>query len=200
MAKLVWNILDLLKKYGEEQVTDFVSDFSCEKMVDGEIRNLNPDIEHFIKANAVQFARQKKSVTYIVGDSEDGAILGYFTIAHKSVEISADNLSKTALKKMSRYAEHNEQTNSYPVSGFLIAQFGKNYAVDEGKRISGKELMALTQTELLEMQHRAGGGIEYLDCIDDKQLMAFYTAEGFQEFGMRCSKDGITYHQFMKFF
>ena len=80
MAKLVWNILDLLKKYGEEQVTDFVSDFSCEKMVDGEIRNLNPDIEHFIRVNAVQFARQKKSVTYIVGDSEDGAILGYLQL------------------------------------------------------------------------------------------------------------------------
>ena len=75
MAKLVWNILDLLKKYGDEAVSDFVSDFSCEKMIDGELRNLNPDIEHFIKVNAIQFARQKKSVTYIVGDSDDGAIL-----------------------------------------------------------------------------------------------------------------------------
>ena len=52
---------------------------------------------------------------------------------------------------MSRYAEFNEQTNSYPVSGFLIAQFGKNYAVEGGKRIKGKELMELTQTELLEL-------------------------------------------------
>ena len=46
MAKLVWNILDLLKKYGDDSVSDFISDFSCEKMIDGEIRNLNPDIEH----------------------------------------------------------------------------------------------------------------------------------------------------------
>jgi len=93
MAKLVWNILDLLKKYGDEAVSEFVSDFSCEKMIDGELRNLNPDIEHFIKVNAIQFARQKKSVTYIVGDSDDGAILGYFTIAHKSVNISAAEVS-----------------------------------------------------------------------------------------------------------
>lgn len=200
MAKLVWNILDLLKKYGDEAVSEFVSDFSCEKMMDGELRNLNPDIEHFIKVNAIQFARQKKSVTYIVGDSDDGAILGYFTIAHKSVNISAAGLSKTTLKKMSRYAEFNEQTNSYPVSGFLIAQFGKNYAVEGGKRITGKELMDLTQTELLELQHRAGGGNEYLDCLCDAQLINFYESEGFQLFGERTSRDGKNYLQYMKFF
>ena len=36
-----------------------------------------------IKVNAIQFALEKKSITYIVGDEEDGAVLGYFTITHK---------------------------------------------------------------------------------------------------------------------
>jgi len=36
-----------------------------------------------IKVNAIQFALEKKPITYIVGDEEDGAVLGYFTITHK---------------------------------------------------------------------------------------------------------------------
>jgi len=60
----------------------------------------------------------------------------------------AEGLSKTTKKIMSRYAELNLKTNSYTASGFLIAQFGKNYAVDDGKRITGKELMRLTNSYL----------------------------------------------------
>ena len=58
---------------------------------------------------------------------------------------------------MKRFAELNEETNSFSVSGYLIAQSGKNYAIDNGTRISGKELMELTQGELSDSQHRIGG-------------------------------------------
>ena len=42
---------------GEENYKPKSTDFSCERMIDGEIRNVNLDIEHFIKVNAIQFAR-----------------------------------------------------------------------------------------------------------------------------------------------
>lgn len=168
---------------------------------DGEERPLNPDIEYFLKNNAVQFARQKVSVSYIVGDEDDGSILGYFTIAHKPVEMPADGISNRTRKAMSRYAELDVEKNTYLVSGFLIAQFGKNYAVDDGKRISGKELMRLANKELCDLQHRAGGGIEYLDCEADAKLINFYEGEGFRLFGERISqKDNKRYLQYMKFF
>ena len=143
MKIAVWNILDMVEEYGEDSVKDILSDFSCETERDGDIVSLNPDIEHFIKNNAIQFARQKISVSYIVGDEDDGSVIGYFTIAHKPVEMPSDGLSKTTKKTMSRYAQLNEETKTYLLSGFLIAQFGKNYAVDGGKHISGKELMRL---------------------------------------------------------
>lgn len=199
MKIAVWNILDMVEEYGEDSVKEILSVFSCKK--DREAGSLNPDIEHFIRDNAIQFARQKISVSYIVGDEDDGSILGYFTIAHKPVEMSSDGLSKTTKKTMSRYAQLNEATGTYLVSGFLIAQFGKNYAVDEGKRITGKELMRLANRELMDIQHRAGGGIEYLDCEADAKLINFYEGEGFRLFGERISeKDGKRYLQYMKFF
>lgn len=201
MKVVVWNILDLIDEYGEDATKELLSAFSCKKKKDGEEKSLNPDIEYFIRNNAVQFARQKISVSYIVGDEDDGSILGYFTITHKPVEMPADGLSNRTRKTMGRYAELDSEKNAYIVSGFLIAQFGKNYAVDDGKRISGKELMQLANKELCDLQHRAGGGIEYLDCEADAKLINFYESEGFKLFGERISKkDNKRYLQYMKFF
>ena len=59
MKIAVWNILDMVEEYGEDSVKEILSDFSCETERDGEVISLNPDIEHFIKNNAIQFARQK---------------------------------------------------------------------------------------------------------------------------------------------
>ena len=201
MKVAVWNILDLVNENGEEPVSQLLSDFSCVHKVNGEAVSLNPDIEHFLKHNAVQFAREKKSVSYIVGDEDDGAVLGYFTLAHKAVSMSATGLSNTTKKKMGRYARLDKEQDAYMVSGFLIAQFGKNYAVDEGKRITGSDLMRFVNAELLELQHRVGGGIEYLDCEADANLIHFYEGEGFTLFGERISEDdGKRYLQYMRFF
>ena len=201
MKILVSNILDLVRENGEESVTEYLSDFSCVRNVDGENKSLNPDIERFIKQNAMGFAQKKVSVSYVVIDEEDGAVLGYFTLAHKPIEMPASGLSKSTRKTMERYSQLNAETDSYLVSAFLIAQFGKNYAVDNGKRITGKELMELVVNELGDIQHRAGGGIEYLDCEADAKLINFYESEGFRLFGERISeKDGKRYLQYMKFF
>lgn len=201
MKIAAWNILDIIEAYGEDSVKEILSGFSCRITQEGETVSLNPDIEYFIKNHAIQFARQKVSVSYIVGDEDDGSILGYYTIAHKPVEMPSAGLSKTTMKTMSRYAQRNEKTGTYLVSGFLIAQFGKNYAVEAGQRISGKELMRFVDRELRELQHRAGGGIVYLDCEPDAKLIRFYEGEGFRLFGERISeKDGKRYLQYMKFF
>ena len=62
MKIAVWNILDMVEEYGEDSVKEILSVFSCKK--DREAGSLNPDIEHFIRDNAIQFARQKISVSY----------------------------------------------------------------------------------------------------------------------------------------
>ena len=198
----VYNILDLIESQGEDIVRSLVSDFSTKHEHDGEEVILNPDIEHFLKENAIQFAKEKKSVTYIVGDNDDGSVLGYFTIAHKAIEVPPAGMSKTERRKIDRYAQYNEQLDAYIVSAYLIAQFGKNYQIDNGHRITGDQLMQLATKELCDIQHRIGGGIKYLDCEADAKLIRFYQDEqNFHLFGERISqKDGKRYLQFLKFF
>ena len=70
------NILDELKNDDEAKLMEDLSLFSCP---------INPAIENFIKKRAIDFARRKLSITYLVTDSVDCQILGYFALTHKAV-------------------------------------------------------------------------------------------------------------------
>ncbi|MBR2207340.1 MAG: hypothetical protein IJ859_00870 [Synergistaceae bacterium] len=186
------NILDELQNNGEAKITEDLLLFSC---------RVNPAIENFIKNKAIDFARRKLSITYIVIDSDDGQILGYFALTHKAVLISNLRLSNTSRKKLERFARLDKATGDYMASAFLIAQFGKNYAVDDGKRITGKQLMDIANDILVNIQRQIGGGIIYLDCEDIEKLKNFYVSENFQMFGERFSEeDNQKYLQYMRFF
>ncbi len=149
----------------------------------------NPDIEEFIKEKAIAFAKGKLSITYILSDMEDGAMLGYFTLTHKSLIVSSDRLSKTAQKRLMGYSRFDVETGNYMASAFLLAQFGKKYGVDNGKRISGSEMMEYVDIILLDVQRRIGGGIMYLDCEDKEKLREFYEGEKFKKAGERFSAE-----------
>lgn len=109
--------------------------------------------------------------------NENGKIVAIFTLAHKAVEIGNMRLSNSKRKKISRYAVLDTETGCYTVSAFLIAQFGKNYAVEDGKAIDGSELMDLTFEILEKVQHDIGGGIVFLECEDKPKLLDFYQNE-----------------------
>lgn len=187
------NILDMMGAIGEAKLKQRLSDFSCP---------INPEIEQFVINRAIEFAKKKLSVTYFVVN-EFGKIVAVFTLAHKAVDIGNVNLSNSKRKKISRYALLDPETGSYTVSAFLIAQFGKNYAVDEGKCISGNELMDLTFGILKKVQHNIGGGIVFLECEDKVKLLNFYQSKsnGFIPFNERYSvNDKTKYIQLFNFF
>lgn len=194
------NILDMIENSGLEMTNAVISGFSTQKTKDSE--PLNPDIENFLKKNAIQFSREKKSITYLVMDEDNGFLLGFFSLAHKPIEIPPVGMSKTKIRTIEKYARLHKILNAYDVSAFLIAQFGKNYAVAEDKRISGNDLMQIVNCELAEIQHRIGGGVKYLDCEADAKLIHFYQKEqGFTLYGERLSEtDGKRYLQYLKFF
>ena len=197
----VWNILYLIKTIGEENVIEFISDFSTAVVIDGVSKILNPEIDKFLKKNAIQFSKERKSITYLVGDKDDGSLLGYFTLTHKAIDIPAQGLSNSMIRKIEKHSRLNPATKTYSISAFLIAQFGKNFAVDQGTRISGDELMSLCVKELSELRYRIGGNVEYLDCEADAKLIRFYQdRHNFTLFGERISEnDGKRYLQYMKF-
>ena len=74
--------------------------------------------------------------------------------------------------------------------------------MDNGKRISGDELIGYAGDILADIQHRTGGGIIYLDCEDKQQLKDLYIdRHHYKIFGERYShSDDIRYLQMIRFF
>lgn len=187
----ITNIFDLIDLNGESLMRGKLSTFSCP---------FNLEIESFIRERAIEFAKRSLSITYLVTDSADYQILGYFALTHKSILVNNTGLSKTAQKKLARYSRLDTKTGNYMASAFLLAQFGKNYSVDEGNRIKGSELMQLALNILMTIRRQIGGGLVYLDCEDNAKLITFYENEGFKKFDERFSEDdGQKYIQFMRF-
>ncbi len=199
---IVENILDMIQDYGEEGTQQLLSSFESPK---------NPEIETFLKKNAISFAQKKMSVTYLVSDSEDASILGYFTLANKALEIKRDAVSKNVIKKAERYGILDEEEGTYTIQSYLLAQFGKNYSVDNGKRIDATGLMNQVNMVIERIQHLIGGGFIYLDVEknlnpenpDDKpyeKLVDIYRRKaGYAPFNERHSlKDGKDYIMMIK--
>lgn len=189
----IMNILDVLEYDGEENLHNRLSSFSCP---------INAEIDSFLKVNALNFARRKLSITYLVFDETDGEILGYFTLAHKALEIKNSNISNTVRRKLSAHARLDADTNSFTASAFLLAQIGKNYGIDNGRRITGSELIGCANDIMADIQHRIGGGIIYLDCEDKQHLKNFYINKNhYKIFGERYSSSENTHYlQMIRFF
>ena len=196
MISNVISIEDMLKSYGEEATVALLSSFSCVR--DGVQKN--EEVENFVRKSAIDFYRRKLAVTFLVFD-ENSDFVGIYTLAHKAIDIPADRLNAKLKNKVRRYARLDEERQTYSVSAFLIAQFGKNYGVDGGNRISGSELMRFCNKELFELQHRLGGGLVYLDCEAHAGLIDFYEKkQNFRLFGERISdNERKRYLQYMKF-
>lgn len=185
------NLLDLLDAVGEAQVRQLLTEFSCPK---------NLEIELFVRKNALDFSRRKMSITYLVTDDAMN-IAAIFALTHKAVEISNEGLSSTARKKIQRYAQLDDNNNSYMVSAFLIAQFGKNY--QQMSDLQGNQLMEYVFEVLEQVQRQVGGGVVYLECEDKKPLLKFYNNESnrFRVFDERYSlTDNTKYKQLVRFF
>jgi hypothetical protein len=161
---------------GEDELRDLFSDFSCPN---------NPDVEYFLLHNAIEFTKKDQSVTYLVFDSEDASLVGYFSLAVKPLSISAVNISKTMAKKLSRVSVLDDVNNSYTTAAYLIAQLGKNYALPKERRIDGSVLLDFALETIENQKYSVGGLIEFLECEDNKFLMNFYTSNQFKLFDVR---------------
>ena len=168
----------LLKAFSdEEKVNHILSTFSCIN---------NKDVEKFLKEKAVLFDKQSLSKTYLVCTSYKSkmVLVGYFTLANKSFVVKKNNrISKTLLKRISKFGQYDDVLKQYMISSPLIAQLGKN---DEYKDlISGDILLAYACDTVRQAQALLGGRIVYLECEDKVRLLEFYRSNGFVDFGKR---------------
>lgn len=185
----VVNILDFADIVGEDSTNEILSDFSCP---------LNHEIEHFLQADALQFAKEKLAITYLVFGTDD-KFIAYFTLTHKAVEICGKHLSNNIRRKLKKVSTYDSESDIFLTSAFLIAQFGKNMSVSE--KVDGRELMRNTLSKLQEIQREIGGSIVYLECEKKPKLIDFYSSEEnhFVPFRKRHDdKDNIDYLMMMR--
>jgi hypothetical protein len=112
---------------GEPALVELLSGFSCPK---------NPDVERFLKKSAIEFTKKNQSVTYLVFSAEDVKLLGYFSLAIKPLTVKGETVSNTTRKKLMRISELDENSDTYTMSAYLIAQLGKNFAENNADLIS----------------------------------------------------------------
>lgn len=189
----VMNILDFMDAIGEDSLRAVLSEFSCPK---------NLEIQEFMQKNAIEFAKKKTSITYLLVDDEY-RIHGIFAVTHKALQVMSREMSGTVRKKLQRYAQEDEETGELTLSAFLIGQFGKNYQYDDLPTITGVQLMDAAFEVLESVQHQIGGGVVYLECEEKPQLLEFYQNEAnrFRIFGERYSeRDQTKYIQLLKTF
>ena len=163
-------------KLGEDKLIQQISEFSCPK---------NPDVEHFLKNNAIEFTKKSQSVTYLVFSLSSMKLAGYFTIALKPLTVRGETVSNTVKRKLLRISELDERSDTYTMSAYLIAQLGKNYTDGRDKEITGKELVELAWTVVEEIQYMGGGMVTFLEAENEEKLLSFYRENRFSQFDTR---------------
>lgn len=87
-------------------------------------------------------------IKYLVFDVSSMELVGYFTIALKPLTVRGETVSNTVKKKLMRVSELDEQSQTYTMSAYLIAQLGKNFKNGAEKRLLVRNCLNLLGTLL----------------------------------------------------
>lgn len=172
------NLTTMIETLGESKVKDILSSFHCPK---------NTDVESFLRTKSILFANQGLSSTHLVVTPyrQEPVIVGYFTLAQKTIYIEACNISSKMKQRINKFATYDTSTKCYSLSAALIAQLGKNYQNNYNTLITGEELLQLAIDKVKSVQLEIGGRVIYLECEDVESLNSFYDKYGFSDFGER---------------
>ena len=176
---------------GEDELLQILSEFSCP---------LNPDVERFLKYSSIEFTKKNQSVTYLVFSVADGKLLGYFTLALKPLTVRGETVSNTVKRKLLRVSELDKKSDTYTMSAYLIAQLGKNYSENDGKMITGAELLGLAWNKIKATQYMFGGMVTFLEAENEEKLLSFYRDNRFSQFDTRqTASDAEESHELVQF-
>ena len=161
---------------GEDELLQILSEFSCP---------MNLDVERFLKHSSIEFTKKNQSVTYLVFSVADGKLLGYFALALKPLTVRGETVSNTVKRKLLRISELDKKSDTYTMSAYLIAQLGKNYSENDGKMITGAELLELVWDKIKATQYMFGGMVTFLEAENEEKLLSFYRNNRFSQFDTR---------------
>ena len=178
------SLADLLGPLGASAVKRLLEDFSC--------RELNEDVDSYLKRWAIPHTKRKTSMTHIVF-ATGGEIAAYFTLTSKPLTICFDTLDADTAKRLNDVArvDFDNDRKSYRISAYLIAQVAKNLASKEGRNLSGSHLFAAIYDQIRRVQGIIGGKVVFLEYERDRpKLLETYTKiHKFREFPMPSAED-----------
>jgi hypothetical protein len=178
------SLADLLSSLGASAVKRLLEAFSC--------RELNKDVDSYLKRWAVPHTKRKTSMTHIVF-APSGEIAAYFTLTSKPLTICFDTLDADTVKRLNDVArvDFDNDRKSYRISAYLIAQVAKNLATKEGRGLSGSDLFAAIYDQIRKAQGIIGGKVVFLEYERDrpKLLEAYTKMHKFREFPMPSAED-----------
>ena len=177
-------ISDLLEYISEDRINEnVISTFkSLEKN----------DIENFLYNKAIAFEKNSISTTHLIFTDND-VLLGYFSLANKSLILSKERLEKLSNTKKKRLMQSGQilENGHLVVNSYLIGQLGKNYNLPQERQIKGKDLLALSFELLLEIKKLITAKYVWLECQNTEKLINFYTSFGFEKIDDFISEDGL---------
>ena len=141
----------------------------------------NKDVEHFLKAKAVQATKLNTATTYLVYIERSAIeidLVGYFSLAIKMLTLKKSSLSKSSQRIISRFGYYDDDSESYKIPAILVAQFGKNFS-EASVSISGSDLMAITLHQVKNALSFLSGKTVFLESEKKEKLIDFYTENGF---------------------
>ena len=118
--------------------------------------------------------------------------LAYYTLAVKPFSVKFSRLTarqKSEMKDLARINISKDEKN-YGISSYLIAQLAKNYAIEGGNMISGRDLIGFILDQIRGIRDQVGGKVVFLEYEKDKpKLRDFYKSCAFEEFKMPSDAD-----------
>ena len=182
------NLKNFVNTYEETDVNKMLKNFKSIS-----ISNKKNDIEIFLQEKAIKFEKSCISSTYLVYDDNIEEMLGYFTIANRSLILSKEELnvlSKTQQKKLSNSGSIL-RNGDLMTSSFLLGQLGKNYSDDIENLITGRELLTFAYDLFLKIKELINVKYIWLECQNEPKLISFYQNFGFKMLESLTSEEGL---------
>ena len=168
-------------EYVQEKLEQSFQKFSCQR---------ETDLEDFLKDKAILYENTNFGKTYLILDKEEldkGSfiVMAYFTIAQKSVDISA--ISNKQKRKM--LGSYPGRDNLKSIPAYLIGQLGRSDSYSS-QQLSGTDILNECYNAISMAARIVGGNLIILECREC-MFSNFYEKHGFKKLYNDLSKDKL---------
>lgn len=179
---VVLSLGELLREGYKEKIEDAYKKFSCSR---------ETDLENFLICKSTEYDNIGFGKTYLIIDKDklideqELIIIAYFTIAIKSLDISA--LSAKHKREIFGAYPGRDTLNSIP--GYLIGQLGRSDTYSS-QDISGETILNECYHAISKAAKAVGGRVVVLECRE-WMFEKFYKQQGFKMFYKEQTKEQL---------